>query len=118
LSPEQAAGSKDLDYRCDIYNWGILGYEMLTGQPPFAGKTLHEVLHKHLTETPKRITELRGDVPTPVAAVLERALQKDRDKRWPTMKQAVASLDEMLPSRVLKAVDRRGKTMGRGQKRP
>jgi serine/threonine-protein kinase len=117
LSPEQAAGQKDLDHRCDVYNWGILGYEMLTGQPPFSGETLHEVLHKHLTATPEHITALRSDVPTPVAAVLERALQKDREQRWQTMAEAVTALDEMLPSRVLKAMDKRGNTAGRGERR-
>jgi len=109
LSPEQAAGEKHLDHRCDIYNWGILGYEMLTGEPPFSGRTLHEVLHKHVTQTPEPITKSRSDAPAPVVSVLERALEKDREDRWQAMGDAIAELDAMLPARELKGVDRSGR---------
>jgi serine/threonine protein kinase len=98
MSPEQAAGQMDLDHRCDVYNWGILGYEMLAGEPPFSGESVHEILLMHLTETPKSLETFRSDVPRQVVSVLERALEKERDKRWQSMDEARTALDEMLPS--------------------
>jgi serine/threonine-protein kinase len=97
LSPEQAAGAKDLDQRCDVYNWGILGYEMLAGRPPFVADSIHEILAKHLAETPESLRALRPDAPDPVIAVLERALAKEREGRWQTMREAQSALRHHRP---------------------
>src|SRR6266516_3687649 len=76
MSPEQAAGSKDLDGRSDLYSLGCVLYEMLAGQPPFTGPTLESVAHQHLSVAPRPVTDLRPTVPGGVAAAIQRALAK------------------------------------------
>jgi tetratricopeptide (TPR) repeat protein/tRNA A-37 threonylcarbamoyl transferase component Bud32 len=76
MSPEQAAGSRDLDGRSDLYSLACVLYEMLAGVPPFAGTTAESLAHQHLNVTPRPVTELRPAVPAAVAAALQRALAK------------------------------------------
>src|SRR5439155_1627183 len=52
MSPEQASADPSVDHRADIYSLGVLAYELLTGQPPFAGRTPQHVLAAHVTEAP------------------------------------------------------------------
>ncbi len=76
MSPEQAAGEKDLDGRSDLYSLACVLYEMLGGQPPFTGPTVESVVHQHIAVEPPPITNLRPAVPAGLAAVLQRALAK------------------------------------------
>src|SRR5438132_9741427 len=85
MSPEQVAGERELDGRCDQYAMACVLYEMLAGQPPFTGPTLESVLIRHLTAEAPRITELQPDVPKPVAAALTRALAKTPADRFSEM---------------------------------
>jgi TolB-like protein/Flp pilus assembly protein TadD len=82
MSPEQAAGSKDLDGRSDLYSLGCVLYEMLAGQPPFTGPTVESLVHQHLTVQPPNITGIRPAVPASVAAALDRALAKTPADRF------------------------------------
>ncbi len=82
MSPEQAAGSKDLDGRSDLYSLGCVLYEMLAGRPPFVGPTVESVVHQHLTAEAPAITSLRPAVPTHVTATLQRALAKTPADRF------------------------------------
>jgi serine/threonine-protein kinase len=82
MSPEQAAGSKELDGRSDLYSLGCVLYEMLAGQPPFTGPTVESVVHQHLAVEPHSITSLRPAVPAEVAAALQRALAKTPADRF------------------------------------
>src|SRR5262249_22563362 len=68
MSPEQAAGSQDLDGRSDIYSLACVLYEMLAGRPPFMGTTAEAVVHQHLSLEPTRITSLRPALPGWVAS--------------------------------------------------
>ncbi|MFE3520696.1 serine/threonine-protein kinase [Streptomyces sp. NPDC059161] len=76
VAPESAEGRPQTS-AVDIYGAGILLYELVTGRPPFAGGTALEVLHRHLSEEPRRPTT----VPGPLWTVIERCLSKDPDRR-------------------------------------
>ncbi|MCX5382129.1 serine/threonine-protein kinase [Streptomyces sp. NBC_00083] len=76
VAPESAEGRPQTS-AVDIYGAGILLYELVTGRPPFAGGTALEVLHRHLSEEPRRPTT----VPAPLWTVIERCLSKDPDRR-------------------------------------
>jgi serine/threonine-protein kinase len=97
LAPEQAAGDGELDHRCDVYNWGLLGYELLAGVPAFAGASVQEVLYKQVAEEPPPLADARPDAPAGVVAIIERAMRKNREDRWQEMGDAVAALDAALP---------------------
>ncbi len=76
VAPESAEGRPQTS-AVDIYGAGILLYELVTGRPPFAGATALEVLHRHLSEEPRR----PSTVPAPLWTVIERCLSKDPDRR-------------------------------------
>ncbi|MFJ2434265.1 serine/threonine-protein kinase [Streptomyces anulatus] len=76
VAPESAEGRPQTS-AVDIYGAGILLYELVTGRPPFAGGTALEVLHRHLSEEPRR----PSNVPAPLWTVIERCLSKDPDRR-------------------------------------
>jgi serine/threonine-protein kinase len=76
VAPESAEGRPQTS-AVDIYGAGILLYELVTGRPPFAGGTALEVLHRHLSEEPRRPTT----VPEPLWTVIERCLRKEPSER-------------------------------------
>jgi serine/threonine-protein kinase len=92
MSPEQAAGSADIDHRTDIYSWGIVGFEMLAGKPPFGGSTVTDVLHKQMKETPPDLQKLRPDTPEHLVAIVSRCLEKDPQRRWQSMSDILSAL--------------------------
>jgi serine/threonine-protein kinase len=84
MSPEQAAGERDLDGRSDLYSLAIVGYEMFTGEPPFTGTSPLTVLTQHLTALPKPVDSRRADTPPAVAIALMKALAKKPEDRFQT----------------------------------
>jgi serine/threonine-protein kinase len=83
LSPEQACGVEPLDGRSDIYSVGALAYCLLTGGPPFAGRSAMQMLAAHLYEAPEPPSRRRPDVPADLEAVVLRCLEKDPGARYP-----------------------------------
>ena len=82
MSPEQAAGSSDVDGRSDLYSLGCVVYEMLAGQAPFTGPTVESIVHQHMLAEPRPITQFRPAVPAAIAGVLQRALAKNPADRF------------------------------------
>ncbi len=103
MSPEQASGDRDVDGRSDLYALGVLGYQMLTGEPPFSGNTVAVLLVKHLTETPVPVEERRADTPPMLAAMIMRLLEKDPAHRF----QSASELADALRSGIVPTATRR-----------
>jgi serine/threonine-protein kinase len=80
MSPEQALGVIT-DVRSDIYSLGAVGYFLLTGQTPFIGQQIQQILSSPVQE-PTPVRELRRDVPADLEAVIERCLRRDPEKRF------------------------------------
>ena len=76
MSPEQAAGDREIDGRSDIYSLACVVYEMLTGDPPHTGSTVQAVIAKVLVEKPRSARSQRERIPEHVDAAIERALAK------------------------------------------
>lgn len=81
MSPEQAAGTADVDGRSDLYSLGCVLYEMLAGHPPFTGSA-ESIVRQHILAEPPAITTIRPAVPPQVAAALARALAKTPADRF------------------------------------
>ena len=92
MSPEQAAGSQDLDGRSDLYALGCVLYEMLAGHPPFTGPTIESLAHQHLAADPPNITHIRPSVPGWLAAALSRSLAKTPADRFATTAEFAVAL--------------------------
>jgi TolB-like protein/tetratricopeptide (TPR) repeat protein len=92
MAPEQAAADASTDHRADIYAFGIMAYEMLTGQVPFKSKTPQALLAAQLTATPPPIATKRTDVPIALARLVMQCLEKEREKR----PQSAREVAEML----------------------
>jgi serine/threonine-protein kinase len=85
MSPEQAMGNTEVDPRGDIYSLGAVALFMLTGRPPFQGKSLGEVLAAHRFDRPPDLSDQQGRIPPDLAAVVARCLAKERGERFPTV---------------------------------
>jgi hypothetical protein len=100
MSPEQAAGDREIDGRSDIYSLGVVAYQMLTGELPFRAPTVPGILMKHISERAPLVTEKRPDCPEDLAACVMRCLEKDPDDRWPTadaLRRALESRSAVPP---------------------
>jgi len=84
MSPEQAAASRDLDGRSDLYAFGCVLYEMLAGQPPFIGATAQQLLARHAMDSVPPIRTVRDTVPEVIERCVMRALAKVPADRFPT----------------------------------
>jgi Tol biopolymer transport system component/predicted RNase H-related nuclease YkuK (DUF458 family) len=98
MSPEQAAGDRDLDGRSDLYALACVLYEMLAGEPPFRGPTVEAVVRQHLTVEPRSVTQLRPAVPAEVAEALSRALAKTPADRFNPVGQFSEALGRGTPT--------------------
>ena len=97
MSPEQASGERDLDARSDVYSLACVLFEMLAGEPPFAGTPARSVMARHVAEAPRSIRSLRPDVSEGVDAAIARALAKDPAHRWGSVPAFLAALREVGP---------------------
>lgn len=94
MSPEQCTGSK-IDARSDIYSFGCVMYEALTGKAPFRGSNSLEVIRKHLKEDPPPFKETRPDLlfPCSLETIVLKALRRNPDERYQTMESLKEDLE-------------------------
>jgi len=104
MSPEQAAGSQDVDGRSDLYSLGCVLYEMLSGETPYTGPTPQAILAKKLSEPLPRISVVREAVPAGIEAALTKALARTPADRWVTAAQFAEALTATAPLPPVEAV--------------
>jgi serine/threonine-protein kinase len=94
MAPEQAQG-KHVDARADIYSLGACAYSLLTGRPPFVGANEYDVIYKQLNEDPAPPSEVHsaGGIPKWLDHAVLKAMRKDPDTRYQTMKEFLAALE-------------------------
>jgi serine/threonine-protein kinase len=93
MAPEQGAGDPDTDHRADLYAFGAMAYELLTGETPFGSRPPHALLVAHFTETPASVSLRRPDTPPALAALVMRCLAKDPADRPQTAADILTSMD-------------------------
>src|SRR5438034_380150 len=92
MSPEQAAGTGQVDRRSDIYSLGCVLYETLAGQPPFTGPTAQAIMARHSLDSVPRLKIVRETIPDALEAVINRALAKVPADRYSTAGQFAEAL--------------------------
>lgn len=96
LAPEQLAGESS-DHRADIYALGVLGYELLSGRPPFEAPTPTAILMKRLAGPLPSLATSRPDVPRLLDEVVTRCLEQDPSARYASADDVVRTLEGRLP---------------------
>lgn len=94
MSPEQAEGKK-VDARSDIFSFGSVLYEMLTGQRAFRGDTRASMVAAILRDEPKPVSGIIPAIPAELERLINRCLRKDPERRWQTMADLKVALDEL-----------------------
>ncbi len=84
MSPEQAAGDREIDGRSDIYSLGVVGYQMLAGELPFSAPTVPGILLKQITEQAPNLKDRSPTCPEDLSSCVMRSLEKEPEARWPT----------------------------------
>jgi uncharacterized protein YjdB len=91
MSPEQCA-AKEVTGRSDQYSLGIVAYEMITGKQPFVAETAMAIMWQHFNDPPRPIREHRPDCPPELEAAVLRMIEKQPDKRWPSIEDAIGAM--------------------------
>ena len=94
MSPAVAAGDAE-DTRCDIYSFGALLYEMLTGHPPYKGRGTKEILDQIIAGPPKPITSLNPDADRGLVAVAEGCMARELRDRYADMRDVLKDLQRI-----------------------
>ena len=92
MAPEHIAGHA-IDHRADIWSIGVVGYELLAGRRPFDGSNAMAIMKAIVDDQPAPITSLRPDAPASLEAIVQQALAKRPDERYPSSRELLAALE-------------------------
>ena len=98
MAPEQASGDPSTDYRADIYSFGCVAYELVTGKPPFTDRPVHQLMIAHAMETPQPVDVKNPEVPEPLAALVMQCLAKNPADRPQSAREVVERIDRLATS--------------------
>ncbi len=96
MAPEQAASDPQMDHRADIYAFGVLAYEVLTGVPPFTAPSAVQLVSAHMMRPPDPLTRHRPGIPEALEEIVLRCLAKRPADRFQKADEIVAKLDALL----------------------
>ena len=97
MSPEQMRSSRNVDARSDIWSVGAILYEMLSGKQPFYAESIPELCLSVIEDQPEPLRELVPDLPTGLELIVERCLEKDRERRYATVAEVALALAPFAP---------------------
>lgn len=115
MSPEQMESTRSVDARTDIWAMGVILYEILTGQRPFAGETLAEICRRIASRKPRPIREIRPEVSPALEAVVFRCIEKDREKRYSDVGELALALRDFATPRGKHSVETIVRTVKQGR---
>lgn len=96
MAPEQALGDPSIDHRTDIYAFGCLAYELLTGRPPFTAPTLQRLVAAHVSDTPASLRDAQPDLAPVLAGLIMQCLEKLPDNRPASADEIVRVVDALV----------------------
>ncbi|MBL0170576.1 MAG: protein kinase [Gemmatimonadaceae bacterium] len=96
MAPEQALSDPSTDHRADLYAWGVIAYELLSGAHMFADRTTtHALIAAHVSDTPKALHAVNAQVPAALSALVMRTLEKDPARRPQSAGELLTALESL-----------------------
>jgi serine/threonine-protein kinase len=93
MAPEQIRSSGGIDHRIDVYSLGVVLYEMLAGRPPYVNQHFSGLMLEIMQQEPPPLARFRSDVPRRLAGVIQRAMLRDVDRRFPDVPTFIQALE-------------------------